>query len=104
MKKRGPLFVILLSFITLGIYAIYWFYSTRKELYEILKKDGNAFVDIILCIIPFVNIWVFYKYSVDVEAASKGAANKWIILLAYFVFFPISQYIVQTEINKFASE
>jgi preprotein translocase subunit SecG len=32
MQKRGVIEVILLSFLTLGIYELYWLYQTRKEL------------------------------------------------------------------------
>lgn len=34
MKKRNPIAVLLLSYITLGIYVIYWLYATRKEIVE----------------------------------------------------------------------
>jgi hypothetical protein len=38
MKKRNPIAVLLLSYITLGIYVIYWLYATRKE---IVERNGN---------------------------------------------------------------
>ncbi len=34
MKKRNPIAVLFLSYITLGVYVIYWLYITRKEITE----------------------------------------------------------------------
>jgi hypothetical protein len=31
-KVRSPLIVILLSFVTLGIYTLYWYYAVHKEM------------------------------------------------------------------------
>lgn len=102
VKNRNVWFVIIVSIITCFIYAIYWFYQTRKELYGITKKEGNALVDTILLFIPLVNIWIWYKYADDVEAASKAAQNKWIVFLLFMVFFPAGQFLVQNELNAHA--
>lgn len=34
MKKRNPIAVLVLSYITLGIYTVYWLYATRKEIVD----------------------------------------------------------------------
>lgn len=103
VKNRNPLFVIVVSFITLYIYGVYWFYKTRKELYEITKKEGSPLVDTILLFVPLVDIWIIYKYAQDVEAASGGTQNKWIVFLLWIVIFPVGQYVAQVEINKHAT-
>lgn len=103
VKNRNPVFVIVLSIITLGVYAIYWFYQTRKELYEITKKDGNALVDLLICVIPFAYLWIMWKYSEDAAIASKGTQSGPVLFLLWLVVFPVAQYLVQTEINKYAS-
>ncbi|MBU0586035.1 DUF4234 domain-containing protein [Candidatus Micrarchaeota archaeon] len=102
VKVRNPLMVVVFGFITLGIYWLYWFYETRKELYGLIKKQGNVVVDTILLFVPLVNLWVLYKYSLDIEELSKGKQNKWVILLLWIVLFPIAQYMIQEEINKHA--
>lgn len=38
MKKRNPIAVLLLSYITFGIYVIYWLSATRKE---IISQNHN---------------------------------------------------------------
>lgn len=40
IKKRSPAAVLLLPFVTLGIYCIYWLYATRKEL---VSRSGDRY-------------------------------------------------------------
>ncbi len=103
VKNRNLIFVTVLSLITFGIYFFYWFYSTRKELYEINKKDGNAIIDLIMLFIPFVNFYAFWKYCGDVELISKGTQGKVLLFILMLIFFPAYVYLTQQEINKFAS-
>lgn len=51
MKKRHVLAVLGLSFVTLGIYVIYWLYKTRKELLHFLP-DKKAIPRVIILFIP----------------------------------------------------
>ncbi len=102
VKKRGVLFVIALSLITFGIYAIYWFYHTRNELNELTGETTSPILWTIGLFIPFVNFYVLWKYCEAAEIASKKAQNKVIIFLAWLVFFPVAQYLVQEELNKLA--
>ncbi|MFA5077158.1 MAG: DUF4234 domain-containing protein [Candidatus Micrarchaeia archaeon] len=103
VKNRNPIFVIAVSIVTLGIYALYWFYMTRKELYELLKKDGNALIDLVLMFIPIINFYAIWKYCDDVSALSKGAQSNILLFVLALVFFPATQYLAQNEINKHAT-
>ncbi|MFH1394120.1 MAG: DUF4234 domain-containing protein [Candidatus Micrarchaeota archaeon] len=102
VKKRNPLFVVAVSFITAFIYGLYWFYQTRRELNELTKKDSNPLLHTLGLFVPFVNLYVLWKYCEDVEIASKKARDKVILFLAWIVFFPVAQYLTQEELNKFA--
>ena len=42
IKRRNMWMQVLLMVITLGIYAIYWFYVTSKEMIEYKNLDGSA--------------------------------------------------------------
>lgn len=100
VKKRNPIFVIVVSIITLGIYCLYWFYSTRSELNELTGGGTSPLLWTIGLFIPIVNIYVLWKYSEDTEIASKKAQNKVVLFLAWLVFFPIAQFLTQEELNK----
>ncbi len=102
VKKRNPLFVIIASFVTFFIYALYWFYSTRQELNELTKGTTSSVLWTIGLFVPLVNLYVIWRYCEDVETASKKARDKVVLFLAWIVFLPIGMYLVQEELNKFA--
>ena len=102
VKKRGVWFVILAGFITLGIYWLYWFYSTAKEIIELNKSSSNPLLWTIGLFVPIVNIYVLYRYSVEAEKMMKEKTGWLLLLLAWIVFLPIAQYLIQKELNKYA--
>ena len=53
MKRRHVLAVLGLSFVTLGIYVIYWLYKTRKELLHYLP-DKKAIPRVLILFIPIL--------------------------------------------------
>ncbi|VVC04942.1 Uncharacterised protein [Candidatus Burarchaeum australiense] len=103
VKNRNPIFVVVASFITCFIYAVYWFYRTREELFEITKKQGSALLDTILLFVPLANLWVLWKYCEDADAASGGTRDKVLLFVLSLVFLPAMQYLAQVEINKHAA-
>lgn len=69
MTNRSPIIVILLTFITCGFYAIYWYVVTKQE----MNKLGADIPTAWLLIIPFVNIWWLWRWAKGVELVTKGA-------------------------------
>ncbi len=103
VKKRNPIFVIVASLITCGLYAVYWFYKTTRELGEVNKSTTNPVLWTIALFIPFVNLYFLWKYSGEAEKVMKGKQSQLILFIAWLVFFPIAQYLVQKELNKVAT-
>lgn len=103
VKKRGPIFVILAGFITLGIYWLYWFYQTTRELGEINKSDTNPVVWTICLFIPIVNLYFIWKYCGEAEKLLNKEQSQLVLFIAWLVFFPITQYLVQVGLNKKAT-
>jgi hypothetical protein len=103
VKNRNPVFVVAASLITLGIYALYWFYQTTRELGEVNKSDTSPVVWTIALFIPFVNLYFIWKYSGEAEKMMKKKHSQLVLFLAWLVFFPISQYLTQQELNKLAT-
>ena len=104
IKRRNMWMQVLLMIITLGIYGIYWFYVTSKEMVEYKRLDGSPGFWTVLSLIPFVNLYADYKQGEAVEALTDGSVNRWIIFILWLVFSPAVWFITQTELNKRASE
>ena len=91
---------MIISIVTFMIYGLYWFYHTRRELNELTGESTDPLLWTIGLFVPFVNIYVAWKYCEDVEKATKR--DKLVLILAWLVFFPIAQYVIQEELNKLA--
>ena len=100
IKRRNMGMQVLLMIITLGIYGIYWFYVTSKEMVEYKRLDGSPGFWTVLSLIPFVNLYAAYKQGEAVEALTDGSVNRWIIFILWLVFSPAVWFITQTELNK----
>ena len=89
----------LLLIFTFGIYGIYWFWKTQRELE---KKYKVKLPHPILIIIPIANFYWLYRYC---EAFSNKVRKDkspllWFLL---FILVPIvPPLIIQSEYNKIA--
>ncbi len=102
IKKRDLIFIFTMTIITFGIYYIYWTVKTKNE----IKRLGAAIPTAFLMIIPIINIYFFYKYSVGfarfVKHLSEADQLSYVIMLTtLFVVIPIvAMLVVQYELNK----
>ena len=103
VQDRNMVAQVLLFIVTLGIYSIYWFYVTAREM-KGLADDHQAEPGLwtILLFIPLANIFAFYKYSELYEKISSDHFNRWILFLLWLVFSPAVWIIVQMELNRIA--
>ena len=100
MKKRNPIAVLILSFITLGIYGIYWMVVTKNG----MKSRGADIPTAWLIIIPFVNLWWEWKFSQGVEKVTNGGMTAPIAFLLLWILGMIGGAIIQSELNKVADQ
>lgn len=98
MEERNLVVVALLSLITFGIYILYWFYKTAKE----LRQRGKEIPNFILILIPLVNIYYFYKYTKAAEDVADLSFEVQLLIVLFFgwLYPPIIQY----KYNKTTSE
>lgn len=95
MKKRSPIAVLLLPFVTFGLYGLYWEVSTKQE----MVKRGADIPTAWCLIIPLVNIWWLYKYSLGVEKVTNGKLSGILAFILLFVLGVIGAAIVQDSFN-----
>ena len=97
MKKRNPIAVFCLSFITVFIYSWYWSVVTKGEMNRMGEKIPTAF----LWLIPIVGpIWWTWKYSEGVENVTKKELSAVLAFIVLWVLGPIGNAIVQDYFNK----
>jgi hypothetical protein len=64
VKKRNPLLVAALAFVTCGLYGYYWLYATTEELREESARDElRPFVDVLLAALTcgLWGLWAGYR-------------------------------------------
>lgn len=100
VKKRNVFLVYLWTFLTFGIYGIYWAVKTKKEMNELGGKIPTAW----LIIIPIANIYWLYKYSEAYSEKVKKDKNTILWFLLFFFVTIIMPALVQIELNKKAKK
>ena len=81
INKRNIATSIILSFVTLGIYLIYWEYLLVKNI-RVIKKDESSCTGEMLCLIfvPFYAVYWWYTRGKTVkEEFAKWAASVWCV-------------------------
>ena len=103
IERRNMGMQVVLAIITLGIYVIYWFYVTSKEMVEHKNLAGSPGLWTLLLFVPFGALYSYYKHGEAVEALTDESMNKWLVFILWLVFSPAVWFITQTELNKRAT-
>lgn len=97
MKQRSVIAVLLLPFVTFGIYSLYWAVKTKGE----MNRLGESIPTAWLLIIPIIGpIWWYFKYSKGVEHVSHGKMGTAISFLLLYLLGFIGQAIIQDTFNN----
>ncbi len=96
MRKRSIAEFIILSLITFGIYTLLWLVSTKIEMNQKGAKIPTAW----LLIVPFANIYWYWKYSEAVEMVTKKEVTTVIAFLLILALQLIGMAVIQYEFNK----
>ena len=110
IKRRNVVMVPVLWIITLGIYGLFWLYSTSDEVIRYNKQSDNPFLWVLLGLIPPLNIIAIWYHSQAIAQMSTNENGKGIngVLLFILWFLPIpilvGLVISQLQLNKRAGE
>ncbi len=102
---------ILFSFLTCGIYTIYWMYSTLNDLYYFDGSNESAAKDIILGILTcgIYYFWVWAKMSRMISSVrvknNLPETNNAVLFIVLYLFGLglVNLCIVQDNINAFVN-
>src|SRR6478735_7155098 len=104
-RQRGVVFVILMSIFTLGIYSIYWYYTTFEMLKNYRKQGVNGIVGTLLAFV-IVSIFLLPAYVGRMYNEDGNPNNPVSGLSGFWVLVPyaggiIWLYKIQTALNHF---
>ena len=88
--------VLVLTFITFGLYAIYWFVATKREMVD----QGADIPTAWLIIIPIVGIWWQWKWCGGVEHVTRGKMTQVISFILVVLLSFIGMAIIQSTLNE----
>ncbi len=102
IKHRNVVVVPLLFIVTLGIYGLYWFYSTSSELMSYNRRDGNPLAWMLIAAMPVINVFAIWWHAQEVEKFSKQDGNEGMGATFVFVLWlapPLAMMFIQGELN-----
>jgi hypothetical protein len=104
-RQRGILFVILMSIFTLGIYSIYWYYTTFEMLKDYRKQGVSGIVGVLLAFV-IVSIFLLPAYVGRMYNEDGNPNNPVSGLSGFWVLVPyagsiIWLYKIQNALNQF---
>ena len=91
-----------LYIITLGLFGVFWFYSTMKELEIANGKEERALLWTFLLIVPIANLFSVWHYASEVGVFTRDKYPGILIFLLWLVFSPVVWLLVQMELNSAA--
>jgi hypothetical protein len=115
IKIRNPVTCLILDIVTLGIYGLFWWYYTNRDLAALGRARGTdelgenptnsvlalfpgGFI-IVPAIITIINTGKRIKAAQRI-AGKPEEANEWIGLILCLVFFPVALWFYQDQLNK----
>ena len=108
-QERGVAFVIILSFITLGIYYLFWVYKSQEEIKEHSTVGVGGVLGLVIALVvgfitPFVlpsEIRKMYERD-GKESRVSGWTGLWATLGLLILIGPIVWFVkVQRELNRY---
>jgi hypothetical protein len=114
-KIRNPLAPALLPFVTLGIYALVWYYKVNKELAEMGKarntdelgtSPGTSLIAVligwIIIVPPFLSFYNTWKRKAAAEQLTgvDGGMEPGLGFLLSILLSPVGYYIYQRDLNN----
>jgi hypothetical protein len=98
VQKRSPATVVILSIVTLGIYALVWLVQTKNEMNRTYKTEiPTAW----LCWVP---LWWLWRYSGGVDTATRGKVSQVTSMLLLHVIPIVGIWVIQAKINETLAE
>jgi hypothetical protein len=108
--KRNPLGVLGLTFITLGIYGLYWYYKVNEEILRYTKDDTISptrsllavFPGALIIVPPFIAFYNTANHIVRMQQRrdlTSQISPALVVILGIIIFIGMAAY-VQEHLNR----
>lgn len=95
---------VVLTIVTLGLYPIYWHYSTAKQLNNGTDYDISPALVTIAMLIPFGILYTWWKTGKAAEAVTDQSAAILFLFFLLGITSPLSWYFIQSGMNSAAAQ
>ena len=102
VRQRSIGMMILLTIVTLGIYALYWYISFQMELKQQTGEGFGGLGHFLMSIITFGIYTIYWYYKVGERLEKQGGPNNGILYLILVLvgFGWLNMFLIQSEANK----
>jgi len=100
MKNRSVAMVVILTIVTLGIYALVWHVKTKGEMVSMGADIPTAW----LLIVPIASIYWYWKWCQGVEKVTNGKLSAPVAFLLSLILGIIGMAIIQSTFNSSAAQ
>ena len=104
IKRRNMVVQVILTIVTLGIYAIYWFHVTLNELHRANGKQERAVIWTLLLFVPFGSLFSYWHHSFEYSRFVSQKYPGIAIFILWLVFSPVVWFLVQIDLNRAADQ
>jgi hypothetical protein len=95
MTRRSAIAVCVLTFLTFGLYGLFWYWKTKTE----MNQEGAQIPTTLLLLIPIVGIYWQWKFCEGVDVVTRSRMSAPVALLLLWVAGPVGIAIIQHQLN-----
>ncbi len=102
IKRRSLLFQFIMYILTLGLYSVYWYYSTLDEMTKVQGKRTEPLLWTILLIVPLLNLFAMWKHATVGSEFTERTYPAILLWVLWIFASPTVWVILQVELNRIA--
>ena len=102
IKYRNMVMQVILVIVTLGVYALYWYYVTLGEIHKANGRPEGAGWWTFLSVIPIVQYFSYWHHSDEYSEFVDEKYPPIGIFMLWIVFSPAVWFLVQSDLNRAA--
>ncbi|HNS96364.1 MAG TPA: DUF4234 domain-containing protein [Polyangiaceae bacterium] len=96
MQQRSPVTIVLLGFVTCGIYHLIWMHQVGEE----MRARGAEVPPTWHIIIPILNFLWMWKWAQAAEKVTNGALSAGLVFVLLWFLGPMAAFLVQPKFNE----